>query len=412
MSGLFWLVRKDLRRFVADRNGALMTLVMPIVLGALLGTIFAPRETSPVDVLVVDLDGSPASARFVERVVASKALDAKKASPEEATKAVESGKIAVALWIPKGARISVSGLGGEGAGPELACDPSRQAECSLAGGVLQGLLYESLAASMDDPSERAVMTSGLEAALVLAGAKDSGVAAKTAVSLFDQAVTGDDKGGGGASSLAIKTRAVTATAAPGGYDSYAHNFAGMLCMFLLFFGIEHAKERIAERELGLDARLRLTPMTPRQLRLAEGLSAWLLAMAICVIVYTVAIVLFGVRVRGSWLGLGLVVAAEAFFVAGFALLLRAVAKTGRQAGSVGAFVSLIASFLGGAWLPSFLLPGWIQAFSHALPTYWATQGLAAMTWRGLGLEAALLPALALVGIGAICGGIGLARGAR
>ena len=45
--------------------------------------------------------------------------------------------------------------------------------------------------------------------------------------------------------------------------------------------------------------------------------------------------------------------------------------------------------LGGAWVPSFVFPEWLQTVSLFVPTRWAVDGLDAMTWRGLGLDAAL-----------------------
>jgi ABC-2 type transport system permease protein len=38
-----------------------------------------------------------------------------------------------------------------------------------------------------------------------------------------------------------------------------------------------------------------------------------------------------------------------------------------------------------------VFPEWLQSLSLAIPTRWAIDGFAAMTWRGLGLEAALTP---------------------
>ena len=43
--------------------------------------------------------------------------------------------------------------------------------------------------------------------------------------------------------------------------------------------------------------------------------------------------------------------------------------------------------LGGAWVPSFVFPPWLQAVTQFVPTRWAIDALEASTWRGLGLEA-------------------------
>jgi ABC-type multidrug transport system permease subunit len=81
----------------------------------------------------------------------------------------------------------------------------------------------------------------------------------------------------------------------------------------------------------------------------------------------------------------------------------------RPSASVGSVVVLILSFVGGAMFPRFLMAEWLQTVSRGLPTYWATAGgLAAMTWRRLGLGAALL----LVGVLLAFGSLFAASGVR
>jgi hypothetical protein len=41
---------------------------------------------------------------------------------------------------------------------------------------------------------------------------------------------------------------------------------------------------------------------------------------------------------------------------------------------------------------SFIIQPWLQKVSMWMPTLWAVDGLDAMTWRGLPLQDALLPA--------------------
>ena len=51
--------------------------------------------------------------------------------------------------------------------------------------------------------------------------------------------------------------------------------------------------------------------------------------------------------------------------------------------------------LGGAWVPSFIFPAWLQQFTLVVPVRWAVDGLDAVTWRGIGLSGAVLPAAIL-----------------
>ena len=65
--------------------------------------------------------------------------------------------------------------------------------------------------------------------------------------------------------------------------------------------------------------------------------------------------------------------------------------------------------LGGAWVPSFIFPAWLQKISLFVPTRWAIDGLDAMTWRGLPLEAALTPVLVMLGFTAVFTVLAIAR---
>jgi len=56
--------------------------------------------------------------------------------------------------------------------------------------------------------------------------------------------------------------------------------------------------------------------------------------------------------------------------------------------------------LGGAWVPSFIFPEWLQTASLAVPTRWAVDALDAMTWRGQPFAEALLPAAVMLGFSA------------
>jgi ABC-2 type transport system permease protein len=48
-------------------------------------------------------------------------------------------------------------------------------------------------------------------------------------------------------------------------------------------------------------------------------------------------------------------------------------------------------------VPSFIFPPWLQTASLVVPTRWAVDGFDAMTWRGLGFDAALAPSAVLLG---------------
>ena len=65
--------------------------------------------------------------------------------------------------------------------------------------------------------------------------------------------------------------------------------------------------------------------------------------------------------------------------------------------------------LGGAWVPTFVFPAWLQRLTLVVPTRWAVDGLDATTWRGLGLSAVAWPIVLLFGTALALGAAAVAR---
>ena len=95
-----------------------------------------------------------------------------------------------------------------------------------------------------------------------------------------------------------------------------------------------------------------------------------------------------------------VCAAFSLMTAGYGLLVAALGKTPEAARGLAILGTLLMVMLSGAWVPSFLFPRWMQNATVLVPARWAMDGLDAMTWRGLGLEAAL-PAIGVLLVAAV-----------
>jgi len=142
-----WLVRKDLRVFFADRNGALMAFVLPVLLASLIGMLFAARtKASTVDLLVVDQDGTAATRELIATLDHEEALKVIEVPLDVARQRIEHGDAAVALVLPTGtaAAMRPSRLFiGESLAVTLLNDPSRDIEAELVGGLFQRAQIES-----------------------------------------------------------------------------------------------------------------------------------------------------------------------------------------------------------------------------------------------------------------------------
>ena len=95
--------------------------------------------------------------------------------------------------------------------------------------------------------------------------------------------------------------------------------------------------------------------------------------------------------------------------AAFGLLIAALGKTPDATRGLTILAMLMMVMLGGAWVPTFIFPPWLQTVTLAVPTRWAVDGLDAMTWRGLTFDAALIPMAMLLLYTGIFGALAVVR---
>jgi ABC-2 type transport system permease protein len=166
--------------------------------------------------------------------------------------------------------------------------------------------------------------------------------------------------------------------------------------FILFMGIDVGIGVLLQRQRGLWKRLRAAPLSRGLLLGSRTISAAMIAALILVVIFAFARVVFGVRIEGSMLGFLGVCTAFSLMTATFGLMIAALGKTPEATRGLSIFATLVMVMLGGSWIPTFIFPQWLQKLTVVVPTRWAMDGLDAMTWRGLGLSAAIVPIAVLL----------------
>jgi ABC-2 type transport system permease protein len=179
--------------------------------------------------------------------------------------------------------------------------------------------------------------------------------------------------------------------------------------FILFMGIDLGVGMLLARRLGLWKRLRAAPLSRRMLLATRIVSGALIATVLLMLIYAAAMSFFGVRIDGSVIGFLGVGIAFSLLTASFGLLIAALGRTPEATRGLAIFATLILVMLGGAWVPTFVFPEWLQTASLFVPTRWAVDGLDAMTWRGLGLDAAIAPIGVMLLFSAIFAGLAMMR---
>jgi ABC-2 type transport system permease protein len=401
VSALVALVRTDLALFLQNRRAVIMSIAAPILIAAFFGYLFSDRSTGPtrIPVAVADRDQSALTHRIVAALAADKALEVSETSEDAGLTLVRTGKLRALITLPKGFGEEAAGaLFGARKKPDVGLhyDPSQ----AIALQVIRGLLAQHVMESVAQSTFRADSDLLARTRASITSDADFPAALRADVlSIFDsvdrinQRTSAVGAGGSGPNfSVPYSLHEEQASARPQiRYNSFAHSFAGMSVQFIMLMGLDLGIGLLMMRRMGLWQRLRAAPLAKATLvgsRIASGTVIGILVLSI---VYAAAIAAFGVRIEGNVIGFFGMIVALALLAATFGLLIAAIGRTPETTRGLAILVTLLLVMLSGAWVPSFLFPEWLQRISLFVPTRWAVDGLDAMTWRGLGIQAVLLP---------------------
>jgi ABC-2 type transport system permease protein len=410
MTPLIAMIRKDLQLFFSDRRSVIVSFVVPIAIASFFGSIFnGPRAGEPakINVMIVDQDDSAISKGIVSGAQADRNLRLTPADADSLRDSVRRGRTAVGIIIPKGFGDKAGAAflsNGERPELELLYDPSRNTELAMVRGVMtqhvmeavskemfggaQGRKYieqslPQIESSTMDPKQKAALTQMLRSVQrFYNNPASSGATADTAPRGITMPYT-------------VKEQAIT-SGDNVVYNGYAHSFAGMGIQFLLFAMANIGVEMLLERQRGLWKRLRSAPVSRQTLLAGKIVSGAIISLMILGVCFAFAIIVFGVRIQGSVIGFIGVSIACALMASTFGVLVAALGNSPATARGVTTLAVLMMVMLGGAWVPTFIFPAWLQRFTLIVPVRWAVDGLDAMTWRGIGLSGAYGPVVVLI----------------
>ena len=377
MTAFIALVRKDLLLFFADRRALLINLALPILMGTFFGYLFggsAKSESAPIEITLVQQDTGESSRKIAAALKADTTLKVTEMGLAEARREVGKGKQKAAVVIPAGfGQAAGAALSGTGKKPQLTLlyDPSQPVVLAMVKGMLTQHVMQVISAEMKQPQQQPQQQQQQQQqqSPVAGAAAHAQPGMTVPFSTAQEAVSGPREQG---------------------YNGYAHSFAGMGVQFILFLGIDVGIGVLLARRSGIFNRLLAAPVSLQTVLLARAASATLIALFLLTTMFLFAVLVLGVRITNP-LGFAGVAFAFALLTASFGLFIAAFGKTPEAARGLSVFAILIMVMLGGAWVPSFMFPPWVQNLAMVVPTKWAIDGFDAMTWRGLGIEAALTP---------------------
>ena len=348
---LLWiLASKDIQLFLVDKKAAALCFLVPIILASGFGYVFSKplqNEDLKLPLLIVREDNSPLAIKLADALLKSTKLEAAPASREEALRKIERRSARIALIIPKDFASQIA-LKKKVPAIEILHHPSSSLESKWAEGIFTEIAFR-----------------------------------EAAPELLGFWLPGD-------SSLKLERPfEVKKEPCPTGMDisrqAYSHSFSGMTMQYLLFWGMDCGLLLLRERRQGIWKRLKAAPIPLPTLLGGKIIATALIALTQILFTFSFGSLVFGVAINGSILGFLIMAIATALLSAATGLLIAAVGGTENRARSMAILSILSLSILGGLWLPSFMLPLYVQNFSLLLPTTWMIKGFEGVIWQGMGL---------------------------
>lgn len=157
------------------------------------------------------------------------------------------------------------------------------------------------------------------------------------------------------------------TATPG-LSQFDYTFAGIMGFTLLslgIFGPTTVFPRMKQR--GVLRRYKATPLRVWQFFTGNVLSNAFIGLLSLVMMFTAAVLVFDLSMRGSYLNLAIVVLLGTILMFGIGLAIGGWAKNENQAAPVSQLVVLPMMFLSGVFFPVFLMPEVLQNITRFIP---------------------------------------------
>ena len=355
------LVRNDLRLYLTDRRAIVVGVLVPILIAAFFGYVFGRNGNSDngkIPLAVVDQDNSEVTRAIVADFAADTLVSMQALDRSGAEDRVRAGKMQVAAVLAKdfGARRLVAAL-----------------------------LIGNQARPDHRPADRPQPGHQQPGGGGIAGAARHGGNHQAGGENFMASSSGRRWRPRCTCPYAVVTANVTITRTPNiPYNGYAHSFAGMTTQFILLAGIDAGVVLLLMRDRGVWQRLRSAPLSRAEFIVARTAATTLISLFQFTLIYLAAVMIFGVRIGGRlrWGFVGIARGAMFSERRLWTHARRPRRLTPAQRRGIAAMVTLLMVMVGGAWVPSFVFPGWLQKASLLAPTRWAVDGLDGATWRG------------------------------
>ena len=423
MDKVIALACKDLRVLFAEKSNLFWVFVFPGMYALFFGAVFSGASKGPSNmrVVVVDEDQSDFSQAFVSRLRTNEALDVQPGADANAPvdraialERVRKGRVAAALIINEGFGAGFSHwFDSNEPKLQIAADPGRQMEGAYLKGLLAQAQFETMGERMGD---RTWMQSQMQSwRSQMSDANDLGFGQATVfLNFFDAMETffddvddnvytsGLDQGMVNVGTLDVQKEQTGESPAQGFQITFPQTILWGILMCTICFAVSIVRERMT----GTFARMCIGPIGQSHILAGKGLACFLTCGCVILMLLTGGKLIFKVPINSLML-FGVAVTCTAACFVGLMMLISTLGKTEESVTGAGMAMIMLMAMFGGAMLPLFVMPTWMQSISHLSPVKWGILAMEGAIWRHFSFTEMLMPCGILLGVGAAFFGLGV-----
>jgi len=171
-------------------------------------------------------------------------------------------------------------------------------------------------------------------------------------------------------------------------NSTQHNVPAWSIFAMFFMVISLGGNIVKERLSGSFVRLQTIPASFSLVLISKLFVYVFVAMTQLAIIFALGKFVFpliglpALVLPSNMLGLFVVSLLSALSAISFAMLVGTYAKTQEQASGFGAITIIILAAIGGIWVPSFVMPSYLQTIGNASPLHWCLEGYYTLFLKG------------------------------
>ena len=417
MRALMALALKDIKILFRDRMGFFFTLIYPLVVAILFGSMYSGQSASKprkIPLAIADEDSTFESRALVDSLKAMEEFLIIETSEQDGYEKVRLAKAVGCVVIKKGfGKASKNIFWGDPPAVDLAVDPVRKPERAMIEGILLGKASQRFMQFFTSPSQHRDGIYEARAALDTSKSISEDLK-KRLMGLFDQV----DKltsyqmehfpdsllqsGQAKSSFTPLKiTHTEISVVRNFPKSAYAVTFPQAASWILIAVTAGFSLMIVTERTQGTLMRLLVSPLPPSRILLGKALACLISTSLVTGSLFLIGYIGFNV-VPNSIPLLALAIICSSICFVGILMLLSSLGDTpGSVAGVTWATLLVCAAF-GGGMVPLIALPNWMRKAGSFSPIKWSILAIEGAVWRNFTFKEMLSPCGILILISILC----------